>query len=85
MLHRRFKHELLRQGDEDVGDSRVLGRGSGVVGVVFYAKVVAELDFFRFDNLENAAGGFGKIGVGPGQDEAAVFAPVKFFVTHAFR
>src|ERR1700687_2640079 len=50
--------EKLDRGNQYFGDQLVLGRRSGIVGIVFDAVVVAKLDFFLGDHVTNAATGF---------------------------
>jgi hypothetical protein len=76
-----------RLGDryEDLGDQVGFGGGAGVVDVVFDVEVVADGEFLVRDHLEDAAGGFGEIGVRAGECEAGVLAAGELGVLEAGR
>lgn len=49
---------------------------SRIVDVVFDTEVISTLDLLLGHNLENAARGYGQVGIRPCQNEAAVLTPL---------
>jgi hypothetical protein len=70
-------------GNEDFSDELVRRYEGRIVDVVLDAEIVAQHEVQAGDELKNPAGGFRELGIGAGEDEAAVAAAGKEFIRKA--